>query len=221
MILRIRLIDRFWSLAVIAVLMSVGCHAPLRGQAAGMAPATVSSLPQAGLSMGLGWNSPAPSERGGPALPPLPEHPPLPPVQSSGVSSQAFLPPAKSVSAASAATTTNVSPATGETCLPDQQQWREKIEEQTTTLQQQTSQLQQDLLSTREQLEQVKHDLEASHQEIRQLKESVSYWQAEVKRLEAESQAQQQADLKSLDELSASLSQLVGAQRSRHREARK
>jgi septal ring factor EnvC (AmiA/AmiB activator) len=171
--------------------------------------------------MGLGWNSPAPSEREVSTLPPLPEQQPLLNVAPPAGAVPAFLPPAKTVATETVPSTTNVVPAAGGSCLPDQQQWRERIEEQTTQLQQQTKLLQQDLTSHREQLQQVRQELTASREEIRQLKEAVAYWQAEVKRLEGESQAQQQADLKSLEELSASLGRLLGAQRTRRGESQK
>ncbi len=69
------------------------------------------------------------------------------------------------------------------------------------------------LSSARNDMKTVHQTLKVSEDRIGELSRELSHWQRETKRLESEMRAQQQADLKSLDELTAAVNVLIEKQR--------
>jgi chromosome segregation ATPase len=98
-------------------------------------------------------------------------------------------------------------------CLPSDQQWRKDLESQTQALQSRLSSVEQELTTTRQSLIAVNGALTSSNQKMAELNQEVKHWQGTTQQLESEMKRQQESDLKSLDELSGTLSQLLDRQR--------
>lgn|GEM_PF-4789855 len=98
-------------------------------------------------------------------------------------------------------------------CLPGDQQWRQDLESQTQALQSRLSSVEHELSTTRQSLIAVNGALTSSNQKMAELNQEVKHWQGTTRQLESEMKRQQESDLKSLDELSGSLSQLLDRQR--------
>ncbi|WP_437187511.1 hypothetical protein SH668x_000908 [Planctomicrobium sp. SH668] len=69
--------------------------------------------------------------------------------------------------------------------------------------------LDEDLRNARASLQAVNQTLQLSQGEITELTREVAHWKGEVQRLETEMKTQQLADLKSLDELTATMHQVL------------
>lgn len=102
---------------------------------------------------------------------------------------------------------------TSAACLPAETDWRKQMEEQTAALVKRLGQMEGELASTRQELQTVSASLKGSQARIEQLNQEVSHWKGEVKRLETDMRTQQLADLKSLDELTESMHQVLLRQR--------
>lgn len=98
-------------------------------------------------------------------------------------------------------------------CLPSEMDWRKQMEAQTAVLMKRLAQVEGELTSTRSSLQEVNLSLQKSQVRIEQLNSEVAHWKGEVQRLEGDMKAQQLADLKSLDELTASMHQVLLKQR--------
>ncbi|WP_437227785.1 hypothetical protein SH661x_000553 [Planctomicrobium sp. SH661] len=117
--------------------------------------------------------------------------------------------PVQTAAATSANPVSVASRPAADDCLPSEPEWRRQMEEQTTELQKRFTQVEGDLATTREKLQNVTQSLQASQLKIERLNQEVVHWKGEVKRLEEDMKAQQLADLKSLDELTESMHQVL------------
>ena len=100
-------------------------------------------------------------------------------------------------------------PITPEACLPSETDWRKQMEEQTAALTKRLLQMEGELSSTRTELNTVQQALKTSETKIDQLNQEVVRWKGEFQRLETEMRTQQLSDLKSLDELTESMHQVL------------
>jgi len=94
-------------------------------------------------------------------------------------------------------------------CLPDEADWRKQMEQQTTALAKRLIEVEGELTKAQGELQSVNQKLEASQGRIDQLNRDVAHWKGEVQRLETEMRTQQLSDLKALDELTASMHQVL------------
>jgi len=98
-------------------------------------------------------------------------------------------------------------------CLPSDTEWRQQMEERTAALLGRLTMLEGELDSTRSSLTIVNQSLLDSKKQIDQLNRDVEHWKNEVQRVEADMKAQQVADLKSLDDLTETMHQVLMKQR--------
>jgi len=98
-------------------------------------------------------------------------------------------------------------------CLPDEADWRKQMEQQTAALAERLVEVEGELTKAQRELQSVNQKLEASQGKIDQLNRDVAHWKGEVRRLETEMRTQQLSDLKALDDLTASMHQVLLRQR--------
>ncbi|SFI36904.1 hypothetical protein [Planctomicrobium piriforme] len=205
-----------------ALLSSVGCQGlPRRQQAASGTVVPPLSSSTVGLGQPGGSSAQSVAAVSGVVPPPAPVELPTP------ISAPVYLPPQSAAHAtaapAPAATTHPVTTASHQSaaCVPGDEEWRRTLEQQTAALQERLNTVEQELSETRSAMLQVTDTLATSQARLGQMNQDLVHWQGETRRVEAEMRRQQQADLKSLDELSGVLGSLVEKQRSAQAEPKR
>jgi len=162
-------------------------------------------------------HDPAASAGAQPLIPALPESPAAISTTSSINPEQNSLLPGETpnVSGTLPGTSRQISSSiTPAECLPSEKDWQKQMEDQTAALTRRLLQMEGELNSTRTELSTVQQALKASQSKIDQLNQDVAKWKGEFQRLEMEMRTQQLSDLKSLDELTESMHQVLLRQQS-------
>lgn len=98
-------------------------------------------------------------------------------------------------------------------CLPTEAEWKETLEQQSAALQSRLRKFEEELETARQEMRSVNSELQASQGQIGRLNQDLAHWKGETQRLENEIRSQQQSDLKSLDELTGAVTNLIETQR--------
>jgi hypothetical protein len=114
--------------------------------------------------------------------------------------------------------TASMTSSSQEHCVPNEDDWRKTVELQTRSLLDRLKTVESELSENRTHMELVNENLANSEQRIHQLSEELTHWKGETRRVESEMRAQQESDLKSLDELTMAVNGLLSRQRTAQRE---